>query len=135
MGMYELVCKRINTNIPNDIMRLIVLFSNEENNQWIISVKEIKTKLLEHFSIIEEPVIKINEYKFILKLKKICHRLHFGSWYQGMDEIVTRLRQHFKIAFTESIADEIVQSFQFVIDEEQLDDIDLIHHVQCPMFC
>jgi len=87
--------------------------------QWQISTEDIKFSNKD----IKGPELNINNYKFILKLRRAAGGLYFGIWYRGSDKIQETLHRHFSQKYNKRIANKIVESFNHNIKGQESDDI------------
>lgn len=125
-GFYRAVCTKHEVPIK-DIYGIIHLYYTDVIT-WRLPKSEINNKLNEDFTTIYGPEYYVNGYKFIFKAKRSRGNLYLGAWYQCNEVIQTAIHAHFESEYSTPIADKIVKSFNFIITEEEFDDLPLILH-------
>jgi len=116
-----------NTPAPTDITGIIFVYTNPVIT-WRLPIQELTSKLNSDFTTISGPELNINEYKFNLKLKRSRNNLYFGAWYQCNEVIQQAIHSYFQSSFNAQIANKIIESFNFIIIDEEFDDVQLILH-------
>lgn len=112
---------------PTDMIGVVNLYYNPIIS-WRIPVNDITDRLSTDFTTLTGPEFSIKGYKFILKLKRSRNNLYYGAWYECNGIIQQRLHSYFQSSFNTQIADKIIESFNFIITDEEFDDVQLILH-------
>ena len=113
--------------IPQDVIGICIIYFID-GVQWKIPISTLTSALHKDFTTLTGPDFYINGYKFILKAKRSKDKLYFGAWYQCDETIQQALYTQFSTAYDINVANKIIESFNFIIKDEEFDDVQLILH-------